>query len=379
MFSRPTLGVQECDSVNVLTFVALVIGLACLVGGAELLVKGAATIASRLGIAPVIVGLTVVAFGTSAPELAVSVSATLGDNADVALGNIVGSNIGNVLLILGACAVVGGLAVQQRIIRVDVPVLIVVSIAAFVMSLDNSIGRVDGIILVAGLLAYAGWLIREARNERTDIVAEYAESVETLEGGAIERPLWFNVGLVVVGLVVLVVGSQLLVNSATDIAESAGISELVIGLTVVAIGTSLPELATSILAAMRGQRDIAVGNVIGSNLFNLMGVLGLSSIVSSNGIPVSDVSLRLDLPVMLAATVVLVPIIWNGFEIQRWEGLVLISFYALYVAYLVLDASNSSATDVIGPAALIVTPLVAMTFAVTGFHGWRRHRARSLG
>jgi cation:H+ antiporter len=362
----------------VLTFVALAIGLVCLVAGAELLVRGAATIASRLGIAPVIVGLTVVAFGTSAPELAVSVSATLGGNADVALGNVVGSNIGNVLLILGASAVVGGLAVQQRIIRVDIPVLIAVSIAAFVMSLDNNIGRVDGIILLAGLLIYTGWLIRGARNERPDIVAEYAESVETLEGASIERPLWFNAGLVVAGLVVLVVGSQLLVNSATDIAESAGVSQLVIGLTVVAIGTSLPELATSILAAMRGQRDIAVGNVIGSNLFNLMSVLGLSSIVSGKGIPVSDVSLRLDLPVMLAATIVLVPIIWNGFEIQRWEGFVLISFYALYVAYLVLDANNSSATDVIGPAALIVTPLIAMTFVVTGFQGWRRHRARRV-
>ena len=362
-------------AVNALTIFLLVVGLVCLVGGAELLVKGAATIASRLGIAPVIVGLTVVAFGTSAPELAVSVSAALGGNADVALGNVVGSNIGNILLILGASAIVGGLAVQQRIIRFDIPVLIVVSVIAFVMSLDNRIGRIDGIILFAGVLLYVGWLVREARSERGDIVAEYTESVETLEGTAIERPLWFNVGLVAAGLVVLVVGSQLLVNAATDIAESAGISDLVIGLTVVAIGTSLPELATSILAAMRGQRDIAVGNVIGSNLFNLMSVLGLTSIVSSDGIPVSDVSLRLDFPVMLAATLVLVPIVWNGFEIKRWEGFVLIAFYLAYVAYLVLDANDSSAADVIGPAALIVAPLVAMTFAVTGFQGWRRHRA----
>jgi len=362
-------------AVNALTIFLLVVGLVCLVGGAELLVKGAATIASRLGIAPVIVGLTVVAFGTSAPELAVSVSAALGGNADVALGNVVGSNIGNILLILGASAIVGGLAVQQRIIRFDIPVLIVVSVIAFLMSLDNRIGRIDGIILFAGVLLYVGWLVREARSERGDIVAEYTESVETLEGTAIERPLWFNVGLVAAGLVVLVVGSQLLVNAATDIAESAGISDLVIGLTVVAIGTSLPELATSILAAMRGQRDIAVGNVIGSNLFNLMSVLGLTSIVSSDGIPVSDVSLRLDFPVMLAATLVLVPIVWNGFEIKRWEGFVLIAFYLAYVAYLVLDANDSSAADVIGPAALIVAPLVALTFAVTGFQGWRRHRA----
>ena len=365
-------------AVNALTVLALVVGVVCLVGGAELLVKGAATIASKLGIAPVVIGLTVVAFGTSAPELAVSVSAAFGGNADVAFGNVVGSNIGNILLILGASAVVGGLAVQQRIIRFDIPLLIVVSVVALLMSLDNNIGRIDGIILFAGVVVYVGWLVREARGERTDVVEEYTESVETIEGVALERPLWFNLMLVAAGLVVLVVGSQLLVNGATDIAESAGVSDLVIGLTVVAIGTSLPELATSILAALRGQRDIAVGNVIGSNLFNLMSVLGLSAIVSNDGIPVSDVSLRLDFPVMLAATIVLVPIVWNGFQIKRWEGFVLIGFYAVYVAYLVLDASDSSAADVVGPAALIVAPLVALTFGVTGFQGWRRHRASSV-
>jgi cation:H+ antiporter len=367
-------------TVNIFTVLALVIGVVGLVAGAELLVKGAATIASKLGIAPVIIGLTVVAFGTSAPELAVSVSAAFGGNADVALGNVVGSNTGNILLILGASAVVGGLAVQQRIIRFDIPVLIGVSVLAFALSLDNNIGRLDGIVLFAGVVAYVGWLVREARREHDDdVVVEYTESVEALEGAALERPLWFNILLVVAGLAVLVVGSQLLVSAASDIAEAAGISDLVIGLTVVAIGTSLPELATSILAAIRGQRDIAVGNVIGSNLFNLLSVLGLTSIVASDGIPVSDVSLRLDFPVMLAATIVLVPIVWNGFEIKRWEGFVLIAFYAAYVAYLVLDASDSSAAGVVGPTALIVAPLVVMTFAVTGYQGWRRHRAASAG
>ena len=321
-----------------LTIVALVVGIAGLVGGAELLVKGAATIASSFGIAPVVIGLTVVAFGTSAPELAVSVSAAFGGNADVAFGNVIGSNIGNILLILGASAVVGGLAVQQRIVRFDIPLLIVVSVVAMVMSLDNTIGRVDGVILFGGIVAYVAWLVRETRVERADVIEEYTESVTALEGAAVGRPTWFSAALVIVGLTVLVVGSQLLVNAATDIAESAGISDLVIGLTVVAIGTSLPELATSILAAVRGQRDIAVGNVIGSNLFNLMSVLGLTSIVSSDGIPVSDSSLRLDFPVMLAATIVLVPIVWNGARIRRWEGLVLMGFYAAYVAYLVSDA-----------------------------------------
>jgi cation:H+ antiporter len=357
------------------TIAALILGLVSLVGGAEFLVKGAAAVATRLGIEPVIIGLTVVAFGTSAPELAVSVSSGLSGNSDVAFGNVVGSNIVNILLILGASAIVGGLAVTQRIIRLDVPLLIVVSVVALLMSLDNNVGRIDGFILFAGIVAYTGWLIRASRREGAEVVEEYEEAIEIVEGAAVEKPIVVQLGYVLAGLVTLVIGSQLLVNSATDIATEFGVSELVIGLTVVAIGTSLPEFATSMLAAFRGQRDIAVGNVVGSNLFNLMSVLGLTSIVSPDGVAVSDASLRLDFPVMLAATIVLIPIFWSGFEIKRWEGFILVAFYLLYVAYLIVDANDSDAADVIGPAALIAAPLVLMTFAVTGFQGWRRHRA----
>ena len=360
---------------NAWTVIALVLGLTCLVGGAELLVKGAASIATRLRVEPVIIGLTVVAFGTSAPELAVSVSASIGGNDDVAFGNVVGSNTANILLILGASAIVGGLAVSQRIVRIDVPLLVVASVAVVLMALDNRIGRIDGVILFAAVVAYTVWLIRASRRaEVPAVVEEYRSAVETVEGAGVGRPLVIQVLYVVAGLVVLVLGSQLLVGSATDIAEYVGVSELVIGLTVVAIGTSLPELATSMLAALRGQRDIAVGNVVGSCLFNLLCVLGLTGIVSSSGVSVTDSSLRLDLPVMIAATIVLVPIFWNGFEIRRWEGLVLVAFYALYVAYLALDANDSNAADVVRPAALIAAPLVLMTFAVTGYQGWQRHR-----
>jgi cation:H+ antiporter len=302
--------------VNAWTVGALLVGLVCLVGGAELLVKGAASIATRLGVEPVIIGLTVVAFGTSAPELAVSVGASLGGNSDVAFGNVVGSNTANILLILGASAIVGGLAVSQRIVRIDVPLLVVASLAVVVMALDNRIGRIDGVILFAAVLAYTFWLIRASRQgEAPEVAEEYQSVVETVEGAGAERPLVVQVLYVIAGLGVLVLGSQLLVGSATDIAEHFGVSELVIGLTVVAIGTSLPELATSMLAAFRGQRDIAVGNVVGSCLFNLLCVLGLTGLVSSSGVNVTDASLRLDLPVMIAATVVLVPIFWSGFRV----------------------------------------------------------------
>ena len=358
---------------SLLTFVALVVGLALLVGGAEWLVKGAAAIAIRLGIQPVIIGLTVVAFGTSAPELAVSVGAAMSGSTDLAFGNVVGSNIANILLILGASAVIGGLAVSQRIVQIDVPLLIGASIAALVMSLDNKIGRIDGVLLFAGVIAYTGWLIRDSRKERSDIVEEYEESVEEIEEGVADRPVAVQLGYLLAGLVGLLIGSQLLVGSATDIAEALGVSDLIIGLTVVSVGTSLPELATSVMAAIRGQRDIAVGNVVGSNLFNLLSVLGLTGIVSGN-VPVSDASLALDLPVMLAATVVLAPVFWNGFEIRRWEGVVFLAFYVLFVAYLVLDTSDHSATAVVGPAALLTTPLVLMTFGVLGYQGWRRHQ-----
>ena len=346
--------------------------------GAESLVKGAAAIATRLGVQPVVIGLTVVAFGTSAPELAVSVGSSISGNGDVAFGNVAGSNIVNILLILGASAVVGGLAVSQRIVRIDVPLLVGVSFVALLMSLDNRIGRIDGVILFSGIITYTWWLIRASRRETAEVAHEYEAAIESVEGAVIERSILAQIALVIGGLVILVIGSQLLVNSATEIAESLGVSDLVIGLTVVAVGTSLPELATSILAAFRGQRDIAVGNVVGSCLFNLMCVLGLTGIVSSNGVNVGDASLRLDFPVMIAASIVLVPIFWNGFQIKRWEGFILAVFYVVYVAYLVLDEGDSNAADVVAPAALIVAPLVLMTFAVTGYQGWRQHRSSVL-
>jgi cation:H+ antiporter len=361
--------------VTALTFIALAAGIVCLVVGAEMLVRGAASLATRLGIAPVIIGLTVVAFGTSAPELAVSVSASAGGNADVAFGNVVGSNIVNILLILGGSAVIGTLAVSQRIIRLDIPILVGASVLALLMALDNEIGRLDGLFLFAGVVAYTWWLVRAGRNEGADVLEEYDEAVDELEVEIVDKPWPVQAALVLIGVGVLIAGSQLLVTSATDIAEELGVSDLVIGLTVVAVGTSLPELATSFLAALRGQRDIAVGNVVGSNLFNLLCVLGLTGLVSSDPIPVADSSLQVDFPVMLAATVVLLPIIWKGFEIRRWEGLVLCAFYVLYVTFLVLDAGDNRAVDVVVPIALVAAPLAMLGFSLAALQARRSARA----
>jgi cation:H+ antiporter len=366
--------------VDLLTIVFLVFGIVCLVLGAEWLVRGASTVATKLGLAPIVIGLTVVAFGTSAPELAVSVSGALSGNSDVAMGNVVGSNTLNILLILGLSAAISGLSIQQRLLKLDIPLLIVVSLAVYVLVLDDSVSRFEGAILFAGIVAYTVWLLRGARKgESPEVDDEYEQAVETLEGSGFRKSLAFQIGLVVVGLALLVLGSQLLVDAATEIATELGVSDLVIGLTVVALGTSLPELATSVMAAIRGQRDIAVGNVIGSNIFNLLSVLGASAVVSSDGLAVNSEAIRLDIPVMLAATVVLLPICWNGFSVKKWEGATLIVFYVVYVVYLVMEAGDSSAPEQFRAALSIIVPLVMVVFFATGIQGWRRHRAERRG
>ena len=363
-----------------LTLVWLIVGVILLVCGAEWLVKGASSIAAKLGVAPIVVGLTVVAFGTSAPELAVSVSGAISGNADVALGNVVGSNTFNILMILGLSAAVSGLSINQRLLRFDIPVLVLITMVVYLLALNGSVGRLEGVVLFVGVIVYIGWLLRGAtKTESSEVQSEYQSAVDEVEGRTFSMSLTFQIGLVVVGLSLLVVGSQLLVNSATEIASALGVSDLVIGLTVVAAGTSLPELATSVMAAIRGQRDIAVGNAVGSNIFNLLSVLGASAAISSNGISVNDEVIRLDYPVMLAATVLLLPICWNGFMVKRWEGAVLVAFYVAYVAYLVMEAGDSSAPELYRTAMLIIVPLVMIVYGAAGFQGWREHRAARRG
>jgi cation:H+ antiporter len=310
----------------------------------------------------------------------VSVSGAISGNADVALGNVVGSNTFNILMILGLSAAVSGLSINQRLLRFDIPVLVLITVVVYLLALNGSVGRLEGVVLFVGVLVYIGWLLRGAtKTESSEVQSEYQSAVDEVEGSTFSMSLTFQIGLVVVGLSLLVVGSQLLVNSATEIASALGVSDLVIGLTVVAAGTSLPELATSVMAAIRGQRDIAVGNAVGSNIFNLLSVLGASAAISSNGISVNDEVIRLDYPVMLAATVLLLPICWNGFMVKRWEGAVLVAFYVAYVAYLVMEAGDSSAPELYRTAMLIIVPLVMIVYGAAGFQGWREHRAARRG
>ena len=347
-----------------ITALTLLAGLALLIVGADLLVKGASRVAAGFGISPLVIGLTVVAFGTSSPELAISVSSAWKGEADIAVGNVVGSNIFNVLLILGLSALITPLVVSKQLVKLDVPLMIGVSVLAFLLALDGRIVFWEGAVLFAGVIGYCVMAIRVGRAS-----GEAGEAIEA--GGHWAK----DIGLIVVGLVLLVVGSRWLVSASVEIATALGVSELVIGLTIVAAGTSMPEVATSVTAALRGQRDIAVGNVVGSNIFNVLAVLGLTALVAPGGLPVSDAAIRFDFPVMIAVAVACLPIFFSGYAIQRWEGAVFLGYYVAYTAYLILAATEHDALPVFSQAMMgFVVPLTAITLVVVLWREVRRRR-----
>ncbi len=348
-----------------LVLALLILGLGLLVLGAELLVRGASRLAAAVGISPLVVGLTVVAFGTSSPELTVSVQSALVGQADLALGNVVGSNIFNVLFILGLSALITPLVVSQQLVRLDVPVMIGVSVLLLPLSLDGMISRMEGVLLSAGIVGYTWFLIRQSRREAraTRANEEPTQDPQVEPSGSWVR----NVGLVFVGLLLLVLGSRWLVDGAISIATSLGVSELVIGLTIVAAGTSLPEVATSVLASIRGERDIAVGNVVGSNIFNILAVLGLSSLVAPEGIEVARTALVFDIPVMNAVAIACLPIFFSGYLIARWEGALFVGYYVAYTAYLIIHAADHPLLPALRTALLyFVLPLTVVTLLVVG-------------
>jgi cation:H+ antiporter len=337
--------------------VFLVAGLVLLVGGAELLVRGAAHLAVAIGISPLVVGLTVVAFGTGAPELAVGVRAAAGGQTELALGNVVGSNLVNTLGILGIAALVAPLVVRHKLVRREVPLVIVATVVVWLLVLDGRVSRVEGLGLFTAALVYTAWAVIVSRREAPDVSG--AKGAE-IGDGADDRGWPADLGLIVAGLVLLVLGSTWLVDGAVRIAESLGLSELVIGLTIVAIGTSLPEAATSVVAALKGERDIAVGNIIGSNLFNLLAVLGLSALVAPQGIPAPDRVVDLDLPVLIGAAVLCLAVFFTGWTIARWEGALFLGLYAAYLVYLLLDVGETTTTDSFRPVLVVAIPLVVL-------------------
>ncbi len=340
-----------------------VLGLVVLVLGADVMVRGASRLAVSFGVSPLVVGLTVVAFGTSAPEMAVSVGSALAGTPDLAIGNVVGSNIANVLLILGISALITPLLVDEQIIRQEIPIMIGASALLVVMALDGNIGLLESIVLFALVIAYTVFLVIQSRRASKAVQDEFETGIPT---STWDSHWAVQIGLIAAGLAMLVVGADWLVDAAVAFARAFGVSDLVIGLTVVAVGTSMPEIATSIVAAMRGQRDIAVGNVVGSNVFNILAVLGAAGIASGAGLPVSEAARNFDLWVMLAVAFACLPIMITGREIARWEGVVFLAYYAAYTAWLVLQAQQHASVPAFSGIMLgYVMPITVITIVVS--------------
>jgi cation:H+ antiporter len=349
---------------NIVWFVA---GLVALVVGADLLVRGASRLALSFGISPLVVGLTIVAFGTSAPEMAVSVNAVLDGKGDLSIGNVVGSNIFNVLFILGISALITPLLVHMQLIRQEVPIMLGASLLLVVLSLDGRLSMGDGGLLFVLVVAYTAFLIVQSRRESAADRAEAWPEGEASPPGGWDSKLPVQLALIVAGLVGLVMGSEWLVNASVSFAKALGVSDLVIGLTIVAAGTSLPEVATSIMAAIKGERDIAVGNVVGSCTFNILACLGLSGLVSgSAGLVVADTVLHFDIWVMLATALACLPVFVTGREIARWEGGIFLLYYVAYVAFLVLNAQHSPALSFYSTTMMsYVMPLTVITLVIS--------------
>ena len=362
---------------GIITFAVLLGGLVLLVIGAELLVSGASKVAAILGISPLIIGLTVVAYGTSAPEMSVSIMSGFSGRADIAVGNVVGSNILNTLLILGLSSLVAPLMVAKQIVRSDVPIVIGVSLLLYVFGLDGTISRIDGIILFTGAIAYTLSLLYQSRRQICSEDDEF-EQEYGFDGNKSLSTWLKNIAFILAGSVMLVKGSDWLVDSATTIAKSFGVSDLLIGLTIVSFGTSLPELATSIMASIRGERDIAVGNVLGSNIFNILAVLGVAGILAPQGVAVSEAAIEFNIPVAIAVAFACLPIFASGNRIDRWEGLLFTFYYLAYTTYLILDALNHETLPIYSKVMLMfVLPLTIITIVTVAVQERRSRRGRN--
>lgn len=350
---------------DLITLILFILGFIFLIVGADLLVRGASHLAALLKISPVVIGLTIVAFGTSAPELAINVQSTLSGESELAVGNIVGSNILNILLILGIAAVIVPLRVSQRLIQLDVPLMIIASFLLLVLSLDGRINHWEGLLLFSAMVFYTLFSIMKCR--QTSVQPPTGECIpELIPPPSNNRSdIIIQLLFVIVGLGILVQGSQWLVDGAIVLAQTFGISELIIGLTIISIGTSLPEIATVVVASIRGQHELIVGNVVGSNLLNILLVLGLSSMIAPAGIEVPHAALVFDMPVMIAVSLACLPIFFTDYLIERWEGILFLSFYAAYTLYLFLNATQHSLLPAFSAVMLwFVIPLTAITLIV---------------
>ncbi|MFJ2323870.1 MULTISPECIES: calcium/sodium antiporter [unclassified Pseudomonas] len=346
-------------------------GLLLLIAGAELMVRAAVRLAARLHVRPLIIGLTIVAFGSSAPQMAVSLQAAHAHTPDIAVGSVIGSSIFNILVTLGLSALIIPLRVSRQLVRLDIPLMIGASLLVFVLAWNEEFGRFDGVLLLGALALYLGLLLRQSRHS-TRPHSQHPEAAQASWPG--------SVLMIIVGLAMLVYAGHLLLGAAVAVATDLGLSERVIGLTVVAVGTSLPELATSLIAALRGQRDIAVGNVIGANLFNLLGVLGFTALIAPTPLSVSPNALDFDLPVMLGVAALCLPVFYSGYRVTRAEGLLLLGLYLAYGLHVVSFTTGMPLAGKLERLMLFYVLPTLLTFLLfTSVIAWRRqHHKRDV-
>lgn len=346
---------------DLITLVLFVSGFIFLLFGADLLVRGASQLALTVGVSHLVIGLTVVAFGTSAPELAINLRSTLTGQPELAIGNVVGSNILNILLLIGIAAVITPIRIPQRLIKWELPFMIGVSFLLFALVLDGTLNRWDGLLLFSGIIFYTLFSIKLYRRKKLSPKVDY----ETKSVQKNHYRLILPVLGIIIGFVLLVQGSQWLVNGAIAIAQFFGLSELIIGLTIIAIGTSLPEVATVIMASLRGNHELVVGNAVGSNLFNILLVLGLSSLIAPTGISVPSAALAFDIPIMIAVAIACLPIFFTDYLVEAWEGGLFLAYYAAYTFYLFLNATQHALLPAFSAVMLgFVIPLTVITLII---------------
>ena len=338
-------------------------GLVLLVAGAQLLVRCAEHIAAKLKVRPLLIGLTVVAMGSSAPQMTVSLQAAFNDTADIAVGSVIGSNTFNILVTLGLSALIIPLRVSRQLVRLDIPLMIFASALVFALALNHQLDRLDGVLLLGGLLIYLLLLLHQSRHSGHHHPHH-------------DRPptSWLRtLSLMGSALLLLGVAGHLLLGAALEVASELGLSERIIGLTIVAVCTSLPELATSLIAAFRGQREIAVGNVIGSNVFNLLGVLGLTALLAPAPLSVSPNALAFDLPVMLGVAALCLPVFYSGYRITRVEGLLFLGLYLAYGLHVVSFTTGMPLANKLEHLMLVyILPALLVFVLLSTVRAWRR-------
>ncbi len=338
---------------------SLIVGLIALLGGAELLVRSATKIALFFKLSPLVIGLTIVAFGTSAPEIAVALSGSFDNHIGLGFGNVIGSNIFNLLFILGLMAVFKPLRIVRKVVRVDIPLMIITSAGLLVLAMDGHLSKIEGAIMLLGLVLFTVFTLRQGKKEENDFNKDFRESRKSISRGT----LTLQFIILLLSIILLGWGSDRVVDSSVVIARELGIDEFIIGLTIIAVGTSLPELVTSLMALAHRRCDLAVGNIVGSSIFNILGVVSVMTLVSSGGVTVTANNLSMDLPVLLASSVVCLPIFFSGYRISRLEGIFFIIYYLVYIVFFaVITAPDSFFGTYVRISMIYVIPSVFIIY-----------------